>query len=115
MAAETMVQKGKSLSKVSKNNANILIENYNIAWKALEGTTLDEETKNLFMNMGLLSSMNFLKAEWESTTSLSSSQLQESPGNLDLAARWKEPRKFRSTGSILSSIASHIAPRMPQN
>ena len=41
----------KALSKVSKNNANILIENYNIAWKALEGTSLDEETKNLFMNI----------------------------------------------------------------
>ena len=41
----------EAYKNVAKNNKNILIENYNIAWKALEDSNLDKETKELFMNM----------------------------------------------------------------
>ena len=41
----------EAYKNVAKNNKNILIENYNIAWKALENSNLDKETKELFMNM----------------------------------------------------------------
>jgi conjugative transfer pilus assembly protein TraH len=40
-----------ALHRVKGNNSDILIGNYNIAWKALESTSLDESTKNLFMNI----------------------------------------------------------------
>jgi conjugative transfer pilus assembly protein TraH len=40
-----------ALNKVRKNNADILIGDYNVAWRALEGASLDEATKNLFMNI----------------------------------------------------------------
>lgn len=41
----------RALHQVKGNNADILVGDYNIAWKALEGAALDEETKNLFMNI----------------------------------------------------------------
>ncbi|MBX9744372.1 MAG: conjugal transfer protein TraH [Chlamydiales bacterium] len=40
-----------ALNRVKGNNSDILIGNYNIAWKAMESASLDEETKNLFMNI----------------------------------------------------------------
>ena len=40
-----------AMEGAQKNNKNILIENYNIAWKALEKSSLDKATKELFMNM----------------------------------------------------------------
>jgi len=39
------------VNKIHSQNKNILVGNYNIAWKALERFNLDEETKNLFMNI----------------------------------------------------------------
>lgn len=46
----------KVVDNINKHNKNILVGNYNIAWKALEklqleGVKLDKETKNLFMNI----------------------------------------------------------------
>lgn len=40
-----------AMNKVKGKDADILVGNYNVAWKALEGTSLDEATKNLFMNI----------------------------------------------------------------
>jgi len=39
------------VSKINAQNQNILVGNYNIAWKALDRFNLDKETKNLFMNI----------------------------------------------------------------
>ena len=39
------------VDKLQKENKNLLIGNYNIAWKALENTSHDLETKNLLMTM----------------------------------------------------------------
>lgn len=39
------------VNKIRAANEDVLAGNYNIAWKALEKTDLDEETKNLFMNI----------------------------------------------------------------
>lgn len=44
-------KKQQVVEKIHKQNSSILVGNYNIAWKALEKFNLDEETKNLFMNM----------------------------------------------------------------
>lgn len=41
----------KIVEKIHAHNQNILVGNYNIAWKALEKFHLDKETKNLFMNI----------------------------------------------------------------
>lgn len=40
----------KALKKVS-GNSDLLVGSYNVAWKAMSGAHLDEETKNLFMNI----------------------------------------------------------------
>lgn len=39
------------VNKIHKTNKDVLVGNYNIAWKALEKFSLDDETKNLFMNL----------------------------------------------------------------
>jgi conjugative transfer pilus assembly protein TraH len=39
------------VDKIHSQNKNILVGNYNIAWKALERFNLDKDTKNLFMNI----------------------------------------------------------------
>jgi conjugative transfer pilus assembly protein TraH len=44
-------KQSKVIEQIHKKNKNVLVGNYNIAWKALENTHLDEETKNLFMNI----------------------------------------------------------------
>lgn len=44
-------KKEATVEKIKKDNKDILVGNYNIAWKALEKFSLDEETKNLFMNI----------------------------------------------------------------
>lgn len=42
----------EAIKKVKENNKDILVGTYNIAWKLLENMKdLDEETKNLFMNL----------------------------------------------------------------
>lgn len=41
----------KVIEKIHAKNKDILVGNYNVAWKALEHSSLDEETKNLFMNI----------------------------------------------------------------
>lgn len=41
----------KIVDKIHAENENILVGNYNIAWKALERFNLDNETKDLFMNI----------------------------------------------------------------
>lgn len=42
----------EAIKKVQANNKDILVGNYNIAWKLLENMKdLDDETKNLFMNL----------------------------------------------------------------
>lgn len=41
-----------AIDKIQKTNKDMLVGNYNIAWKALEKfSLLDEDTKNLFMNL----------------------------------------------------------------
>jgi len=40
-----------TFSKVKTGNQDVLVGSYNIAWKALAQTSLDEDTKNLFMNV----------------------------------------------------------------
>lgn len=40
-----------AVDKINKSNKDVLVGNYNIAWKALEKFQLDDETKNLFMNI----------------------------------------------------------------
>ena len=44
-------KRGATFAQVKDNNQNILVGDYNIAWKALSQMSLDEETKNLFMNI----------------------------------------------------------------
>lgn len=39
------------IDQIRKKNSDILVGNYNIAWKALEKFNLDKDTKNLFMNI----------------------------------------------------------------
>ena len=39
------------IKKIHESDKDVLVGNYNIAWKALEKMSLDEETKNLFMNI----------------------------------------------------------------
>lgn len=39
------------VDSLQKSNSNFLVGNYNIAWKALENTSLDKAIKNLFMNI----------------------------------------------------------------
>ncbi|HNA61981.1 MAG TPA: conjugal transfer protein TraH [Rhabdochlamydiaceae bacterium] len=41
----------QAVNKAQSENHDMLVGNYNIAWKALEKFQLDEETKNLFMNI----------------------------------------------------------------
>ena len=41
----------EAMNSVQEGNSSILVENYNVAWKALESSHLDQETKELFMNM----------------------------------------------------------------
>lgn len=41
----------EAVKTVQTNNKDILVGNYNLAWKALENIEVDEETKNLFMNI----------------------------------------------------------------
>lgn len=41
----------KIIEQVRFKNNDILVGNYNIAWKILNSSSLDEETKNLFMNI----------------------------------------------------------------
>lgn len=43
--------KKKIVSQIRHKNRDILVGNYNIAWKSLENLPLDEKTKNLFMNL----------------------------------------------------------------
>ncbi len=40
-----------TFEQVKGGNQNILVGDYNVAWKALSQMSLDEETKNLFMNI----------------------------------------------------------------
>ncbi len=40
-----------AIQKIQKGNKDVLVGNYNIAWKALEKFSLDDDTKNLFMNL----------------------------------------------------------------
>ena len=40
-----------AVAKVKEKNENVLVGNYNIAWKALDKASFDDETKNLFMNL----------------------------------------------------------------
>jgi conjugative transfer pilus assembly protein TraH len=44
-------KRSRAMKKVQKENSGLLVASYNVAWKALAGTHLDEETKNLFMNI----------------------------------------------------------------
>lgn len=40
-----------AVNKIQQKNNGVLVGNYNIAWKALDKFSLDDETKNLFMNL----------------------------------------------------------------
>lgn len=40
-----------AFTKAKGNNQNVLVGDYNIAWKALSEMSVDEQTRNLFMNM----------------------------------------------------------------
>lgn len=40
-----------TFAQVKNNNQDLFVGDYNIAWKALSQMTLDDETKNLFMNI----------------------------------------------------------------
>lgn len=44
-------KKEKAFEAVQKSDKDIFIGKYNVAWKALENSDLDPETKNLFMNI----------------------------------------------------------------
>ncbi len=44
-------KRANALNKVRRNNSDILVGNYNVAWRAMESSSLDEATKNLFMNI----------------------------------------------------------------
>jgi len=41
----------QAIAKVRKENADVLVGNYNIAWRALSNAPFDDETKNLFMTL----------------------------------------------------------------
>lgn len=48
---DDQTKRQKIVNKIHAQNKQILVGNYNIAWKALEKFNLDKETKNLFMNI----------------------------------------------------------------
>ena len=44
-------KRNATFTQIKENNDNVLVGDYNIAWKALSEASIDDETKNLFMNI----------------------------------------------------------------